>query len=88
MPVWEFQKKYGDRVATLGGVDVDKLARYDQRSLRKYVRSILHRCVTRGRYALGSGNTVTNYVPTENYVAMIKEGQKWKPYSQDTSRYR
>jgi uroporphyrinogen decarboxylase len=79
MPVWEFKEKYGDRVAVLGGVDVDKLARYDQRSLRKYVRSILARCVPGGRYALGSGNTITNYVPPENYVAMIEEGQKWKP---------
>lgn len=79
MPVWEFKKKYGDRVAALGGVDVDKLARHDEESLREYVRSILDKCMPEGRYALGSGNTVTNYVPPENYLAMLKEGLKWKP---------
>ena len=77
MPVWEFKKKYGDRIAVLGGVDVDKLARYDEQSLRKYVRSILAKCMTGGGYALGSGNTVTNYVPPANYLAMLEEGMKW-----------
>ncbi len=79
IPVWKFQEKYGDRVAILGGVDVDKLARYDTDSLRAYVRSILDKCMPKGRYALGSGNSVTNYVPPENYLAMLEEGLKWKP---------
>ncbi|MHA1608278.1 MAG: uroporphyrinogen decarboxylase family protein [Candidatus Freyarchaeota archaeon] len=79
IPVWEFQEKYGDRIAVLGGVDVDKLARYDTNSLRDYVRKILDRCMPKGRYALGSGNSVTNYVPPENYLAMLEEGLKWKP---------
>jgi len=79
MPVWEFQKKYGDRIAVLGGVDVDKLARYGEESLRKYVRYILNKCMPRGRYALGSGNSVTNYVPPKNYLTMLEEGLKWKP---------
>ncbi len=79
MPVWEFKAEYGKRVAALGGVDVDKLARYDQASLRRYVRRVLDRCMTGGRYALGSGNTVTNYVPPENYLVMLEEGLRWKP---------
>lgn len=79
IPVWEFKEKYGERVAALGGVEVDKLARYEQESLRKYVKSILEKCAAKGRYALGSGNTVTNYVPVENYLAMLEEGLKWRP---------
>ncbi len=79
MPVWEFKERYGDRIAALGGVDVDKLARYDEESLRRYVREILDKCMPGGRYALGSGNTVTNYVPPRNYLIMLEEGLKWKP---------
>lgn len=79
MPVWEFKEKYGDKVGVLGGVDVDKLARYDLESLRKYVRMILDKCMPGGRYFLGSGNTVTNYVPARNYLAMLEEGLRWKP---------
>jgi len=79
IPVWEFKEKYGDRIAVLGGVDVDKLARFDKDELRKYVRKILDKCMPGGRYGLGSGNTVTNYVPPENYLVMLEEGLRWKP---------
>jgi uroporphyrinogen decarboxylase len=79
MPVWEFKKKYGDRIAVLGGVDVDKLARYDEDSLKKYVKEVLDKCMPDGRYALGSGNTVANYVPPQNYLTMLQEGLEWKP---------
>ena len=79
LPVWEFKEKYGDRVGVLGGIDVDKLARYDVESLRRYVRTVLDKCMPGGRYFLGSGNTVTNYVPPRNYLVMLEEGLKWKP---------
>ena len=79
MPVREFKEKYGDRVAALGGVDVDKMARYDEDSLRRYIRDIASKCAPGGRYALGSGNTVTNYIPPGNYLAILEEGMRWKP---------
>ncbi|MCW4027300.1 MAG: hypothetical protein NWE76_07455, partial [Candidatus Bathyarchaeota archaeon] len=79
LPVWEFKERYGDRVAALGGVDVDKLARYDREALKRHVKRILEKCAEKGRYALGSGNTVTNHVPVENYLTMLEEGLKWKP---------
>jgi uroporphyrinogen decarboxylase len=72
-PVAEFKRAYGDRVAALGGVDMDKLARLDEAPLRAYVRGVLDSCMP-GRFALGSGNTVANYVPVRNYMAMVEEG--------------
>jgi len=30
-----------------------------------------------GGYALGSGNSITNYIPVENYLIMLDEGAKW-----------
>ena len=77
LPVGDFMKKYGDRVAALGGIDVDKLARLDEEELRDYVRSVLDQC-SPGRFALGSGNSVANYIPSRNYLAMIDEGLKWR----------
>ncbi len=79
MPVWKFKEKYGDRVAVLGGVDVDKLTRFDRETLRRYVRKILDKCMPGGRYGFGSGNSITNYVPPENYLTMLEEGLKWRP---------
>lgn len=38
MPVCDFKSKHQDRVAVLGGVDVDKSSRYGEESLRRYVR--------------------------------------------------
>ena len=71
--VFEFKRNYGDRVAILGGVDVDKLARLPEPELRAHVRKVIAACSTGGRYALGSGNTVCNYVPIGNYFAMVEE---------------
>jgi len=82
MPVWDFKKKYGDRISALGGVDVDKLTRFDKEALRRYVKKILRACMPGGRYALGSGNSVTNYIPPDNYLVMLEEGLKWKPRTQ------
>jgi uroporphyrinogen decarboxylase len=81
-PAWEAKSSYGDKVAILGGVDVDKLCRLHVDSLRAYVRQILERCAPGGGYALGSGNTITNYTPIENYIAMLEEGEKY------SARYR
>ncbi len=78
MPVTEFKRLYGHRIAVVGGVDVDKLARMDTDELRKYVRSIIEECAPGGGYALGSGNSVANYVKVENYLAMLEEGWRYR----------
>ena len=76
-PVRDFKRKYGERVGVLGGVDMDRLCRLPEEELRKYVRDILNVCMPGGRYALGSGNSVANYVPIENYLIMLEEGFNW-----------
>lgn len=73
-PIGPFKEKYGRRIAVLGGVDIDKLCRLPAAQLRPYVRSIIDRCLPGGRFALGSGNSVANYVPLKNYFVMVEEG--------------
>jgi uroporphyrinogen decarboxylase len=77
MPVAEAKKKYGNRMGILGGVDLDKLCRLGENDLRKHVRDILDACMPGGGYALGSGNSVANYVPVENYMIMMDEGIRY-----------
>ncbi len=77
IPVQEFQKRYSDRIGTLGGVDVDNLARMEEKQLREYARGILDRCMPT-RYAFGSGNSVTNYIPVDNYLIMLDEARNWR----------
>lgn len=31
-----------------------------------------------GRFALGSGNSLTNYIKVDNYIAMLDEGRRWQ----------
>ncbi|MFH2067870.1 MAG: uroporphyrinogen decarboxylase family protein [Candidatus Omnitrophota bacterium] len=77
-PVVDFKRKYGSRTAVLGGVDVDKLCRLPEDALRTHVRQIIKTCLPGGRFALGSGNTVANYVPISNYLAMVEEGLNFR----------
>ena len=77
MSVEEYMQTYGQRIGGLGGVDMDKLCRLPEDELRAYCRSILDACMPHGRFAYGSGNSITNYVPTANVLAMLEEGYRY-----------
>jgi len=76
-PVTEAKRKWGDRLALLGGIDVDFLARADEAQIRRRVRETLDVCLPGGGYTLGSGNSVANYIPVDNYLAMVDEGRRY-----------
>ena len=76
-PVADAKADYGDRITLLGGIDVDFLARSDAAAIRKRVRETLDACTPGGGYCLGSGNSVANYVPVENYLVMLDEGRRY-----------
>jgi len=78
LPVTEAKKRWGDRCAIIGGVDVDRLCRYSDEDLRSYVSGILDVCAVDGGYALGSGNSLANYIPVAAFLAMLEEGYAWK----------
>jgi len=78
--VKEAKEKYGDKIAILGGVDVDKLTRLRIDELKSYVLEIIWSCAPGGGYALGSGNSVTNYMNLENYREIIRICEKYGKY--------
>lgn len=73
LPVGEFQSRYGRRIAVLGGLDVHILASSSPAEVRQKTGQLLDTCGRRGRYAVGSGNSIPSYVPVANYLAMIDE---------------
>jgi uroporphyrinogen decarboxylase len=75
--VIEDKRLYGDRIALLGGIDVDFLCRADEEAIRARVRRTLDACMPGGGYCLGTGNSVANYVPLESYLIMLDEGRRW-----------
>jgi uroporphyrinogen decarboxylase len=70
-PVEDAYEEYGDRIAILGGMDVDFLVREAPERILRRARAMLERTATRGGYALGSGNSVPEYIPDESFFAMV-----------------
>ncbi|MFH1709201.1 MAG: uroporphyrinogen decarboxylase family protein [Planctomycetota bacterium] len=77
LPVTEAKKRWGGRIGIVGGIDVDFLCRASEADVRKRVRATLDVCHPGGGYCLGSGNSVANYIPLDNYLAMLDEGRKY-----------
>ena len=73
-PVWEAKQKWGDRITVLGGFDMDKISRMSEQEVRRHTRFLIEECAPGGGWALGTGNSVANYIPPENLLAMIEEG--------------
>lgn len=82
MPVQEVKARYGKHWAVLGGIDVDFLCRATEEEVRRHVRAVLDACMPGGGYALGTGNSVANYIPVRNFLAMIDVGREYGVYSQ------
>jgi uroporphyrinogen decarboxylase len=74
LPVTEFKKMYGDRITPIGGLDVDFICRASDDDLRRYVRKCVAECFHDGHWALGTGNSLTNYMPVEKYLIVLDEG--------------
>jgi uroporphyrinogen decarboxylase len=72
MPVTEAKRRWGDRVTILGGIDVDFLCRHSPAEIMEQTKRVMDFCSRGGGYAIGTGNTVANYIPVENYLAMLK----------------
>jgi uroporphyrinogen decarboxylase len=70
--------QYGDQIAVLGGIDMDFLCWASEAQVRQRVRDTLEDCMPGGGYCLGTGNSVANYLPLDNYLAMLDEGRKFK----------
>jgi len=75
--VEETKQKYGHRIAVLGGIDVNFLCRSDEAAIRRRTRHTLEKCQPGGGYLLGTGNSVANYIPLDNYLAMLDEGRRF-----------
>lgn len=71
LPVEKAYTKYSDTIAILGGLDLDFVCRSTPEEIYNRAVSMLELTVSKGGYALGSGNSIPYYVPQENYLAMI-----------------
>ncbi len=75
IPVEQVYERWGERIAILGGIDVHFLATSTPDEVYRRCVSIVEKTMPSGGYALGAGNSITDYVPVENYVAMLKAAE-------------
>lgn len=80
LPATEAKRRYGDRVAILGGVDLDVLVRATPAELDQYCKDLSETCKVGGGYAFGTGNSVPDYIPVDNYRLMLQCGKKYGRY--------
>jgi uroporphyrinogen decarboxylase len=71
LPVEQAYERYRDRFAVIGGLDVDFLCRSTPEEVYTRAKAMLTKTAHFGGYALGSGNSIPDYVPDENFFAMI-----------------
>ena len=70
LPVEEAYERWGHRIAILGGLDIDFMCRSTPEDIKARSLAMLERASKKGAYALGTGNSVPEYIPRENYFAM------------------
>ena len=71
MPVEDVYEMYKGRLAIIGGIDMDFMAKAKPEAVRARCEAMLDRASGTGGYALGTGNSVPDYIPDENFYAMI-----------------
>jgi uroporphyrinogen decarboxylase len=72
----EIQRRWGDRVAVLGNIDVDLLSRGTSAEVETATERLVRALAPRGGHLLASGNTITSSVQPENLRAMVEAGRR------------
>lgn len=71
-PVEKAYADFNGRITVLGGIDVNFLVSKTPEEICARACNMLEMSAERGRYALGSGNSIADYVPYEKYLAMTR----------------
>lgn len=75
-PFSTWVNRYGDRIGNFGGVDMDNLCSKSEQQIKEIVKEVVEHSIDHGGFALGSGNSIPNYVPVEGYLAMIEAARE------------
>jgi uroporphyrinogen decarboxylase len=72
MPVEKAYEEYHDRIAIIGGIDVNYICRSTPQEIYDRSKAMLERTAERGGFALGTGNSVPEYIPDDNFFALVR----------------
>jgi uroporphyrinogen decarboxylase len=84
MDVGEVKAAYGERVALVGNIDCGELLSHGtEEEVEEAVRTCIAAGAPGGGFMLSSSNSIHSSVRPENYLAMVRAGQKWGGYPLD-----
>jgi hypothetical protein len=63
-------KRYGDRIALFGGIDTDALCDVSGIDIEIYTKEVITPIINKPGIAIGSGNSITDYISPERYAKM------------------
>lgn len=67
----EWVERYGERIGNFGGIDTDAVCRLPKDEMERYIQDVIGKCQGHGGFAFGSGNSIPDYVPVEQYRHMV-----------------
>ena len=77
----EIKAQYGDRIALLGNIDLQyTLTKGTPEEVDEEVRTRIRDLGSGGGYCVSSGNSIPEYVPIDNYAAMLEATYKYGKY--------
>jgi len=80
MSIVEVKKRGRGRLAVLGYIEVDTLARGTPADVEKLVKEALQLAAPGGGYAIGSSNSLPEYCRWENYLTMLRTADRYGRY--------
>lgn len=72
MPVEEAWKRYHHEIAILGGIDVNHIIMENNDTVYDRSRQLLELTESEGSFALGTGNSVPDYMPNDKFLTVLK----------------
>ena len=81
MDIVAVKREYGDRLALMGNLDLGyTLTRGTPKEVEEAVKYLLKHVAPGGGFLLGSSNSITNYVPLENFKTVLKTTYEFGRY--------
>lgn len=71
-PVEQAYQNLHGKIAIMGGIDLNFLMSATSEEVYIRAKNILLKAKKWGGYALGTGNSVPDFIPNENYIALLK----------------
>lgn len=75
-PVWV--ERYGKVIGLFGGVDMNALCTLPEVEIERYTWDLLSRSSAQEGLAVGSGNSIPDYVPAAGYLAMVNTVREYR----------